>query len=94
VAEAAVVGVPDAEWGESLHAAVILKPGAAADPAALEAHCRAALAGPKVPRRYSFHADFPRTAGGKVRKFALRQEVVEAPPAGPGGGKPAAPPRE
>jgi fatty-acyl-CoA synthase len=79
VAEAAVVGVPDADWGESLHAAIILRDGLAAGPAQLEAHCRAQLAGFKVPRRFSFHADFPRTASGKVRKTDLREAVLAAP---------------
>ena len=72
VAEAAVLGVPDADWGEAVHAAIVLRPGHTATPAGLEAHCRAALAAFKCPRRFSFHADFPRTAGGKVQKFALR----------------------
>ncbi len=78
VADAAVVGVPDADWGEALHAAIVLRPGHAADAAALQAHCRAVLAGPKVPRRFSFHPELPRTANGKVKKFDLRQEIVKS----------------
>ena len=80
VAEAAVLGVPDADWGEAVHAAVVLAPGRTAGPAELEAHCRAALAGFKCPRRFSFHAAFPVTASGKVRKFALREALLAAPP--------------
>lgn len=76
VAEAAVLGVPDADWGEAVHAAVVLVPGRTASPADLEAHCRASLAGFKCPRRFSFHAAFPLTASGKVRKFALREGLL------------------
>ena len=79
VADVAVVGVPDAEWGEALHAAIVLRPGQAADAALLERHCRAVLAGFKVPRRFTFHADLPRTAGGKVKKFELRRQVARLP---------------
>jgi long-chain acyl-CoA synthetase len=79
VADAAVVGVPDADWGEALHAAIVLRPGQPADAAALEAHCRTVLAGFKVPRRFSFHAEFPRTASGKVKKFELREQILDRP---------------
>ncbi|HEX7929240.1 MAG TPA: AMP-binding protein, partial [bacterium] len=79
VADVAVVGVPDAEWGEALHAAVVLRAGQAADAAMLETHCRAVLAGFKVPRRFSFHADLPRTASGKVKKFEVRQSLLTRP---------------
>jgi acyl-CoA synthetase (AMP-forming)/AMP-acid ligase II len=80
VADAAVLGLPDADWGEALHAAILLRPGQSADAAALEAHCRTVLAGFKVPRRFTFHADFPRTAGGKVKKFELRQKLLSGTP--------------
>ncbi len=76
VAEAAVFGIPDADWGETLHAAVILRPGAAADEPALLAHCRERLAGFKCPRRIAFHADFHRTPNGKTRKMELRRLFI------------------
>ncbi|MFI5399715.1 MAG: class I adenylate-forming enzyme family protein [SAR324 cluster bacterium] len=76
VAECAVVGLPEPDWGEAVHAAVLLRPGAAADSAGLEAHCRASLAGFKCPRQFSFHGEFPRTANGKVQKFALREGLL------------------
>lgn len=80
VAEAAVVGVPHPYWGEALHAAIVPRPGHPADAAALEAHCRAVLAGHKVPRRFSFHDALPRTASGKVRKAELRALLAETTP--------------
>ncbi|HUJ74150.1 MAG TPA: acid--CoA ligase, partial [bacterium] len=76
VAEAAVLGVPHPDWGEALHAALVLKPGHVLDPASLEAHCRAHLAGFKVPHRFSQHASLPRTASGKVQKHRLKDMLL------------------
>jgi acyl-CoA synthetase (AMP-forming)/AMP-acid ligase II len=77
VADAAAFGVPDAEWGERLEAAVIARPGPAPTPAALDAHCRTLLAPHKCPRRYHLVAEFPRTSGGKVQKHLLRDALAE-----------------
>jgi fatty-acyl-CoA synthase len=72
VLEAAVVGVPDEQWGEVGRAYVQLRPGAHAPPAAeFEQFCRAALAAYKVPKTFVFVEDMPRTAAGKVRKHLL-----------------------
>jgi len=76
VAECAVLGLPHPDWGEEVHGAVVLRPGKTADSAGLLAHCRASLAGFKCPRRFSFHSELPRTANGKVRKFALREALL------------------
>jgi long-chain acyl-CoA synthetase len=73
VAECAVIGVPDPRFGERVHAVVALKPGAAADAGALQAHCRAAIAGYKVPRSFEFVPALPKTAFGKVQKAELRK---------------------
>ncbi len=81
VADAAVFGIPDAEWGEVLVAAVVPRSGSAAPaltPAALDAHCRAVLAGFKCPRQYRLVPDLPRTASGKVQKFRLRADLFGA----------------
>lgn len=72
ITEAAVIGVPDARWGEVGAAFVIVAPGASLDPAALTAWCRERLAAFKVPRRFVQVDDFPRTASGKVSKALLR----------------------
>lgn len=74
VLECAVVGLPDAKWGERVHAIVTLHPGAALDAEALVAHCRGQLAGYKIPRTLNIHqGPLPRSAAGKVLKRELRQ---------------------
>jgi long-chain acyl-CoA synthetase len=72
VVEAAVIGVPDDKYGERVHAVVVLAEGAAADEAALMAHCRARIGGFKIPRSFEFIAELPKTGAGKVRKAELR----------------------
>lgn len=76
VAEAAVVGLPDSEWGERLHAFVVAKRGASPSTDAIVSACRANLAGFKVPRGVSFMDELPRNAGGKIIKRLLRTELL------------------
>jgi len=71
VADVAVIGATDPKWGEVGHAYVRLAEGARADAAELAAHCRARLAPYKVPARFEFVADFPRTSAGKIMKHLL-----------------------
>jgi acyl-CoA synthetase (AMP-forming)/AMP-acid ligase II len=71
VAEVAVVGVPDARWGEAVVAVVVPAPGRTPDPVELERYLRAQLAPFKVPRRWAFVASLPRTASGKVQKHRI-----------------------
>jgi fatty-acyl-CoA synthase len=73
VADVAVVGVPDPKWGEQVAAFVRLAPGATADEDKLFGHVRSSLAPHKTPRIWRFVEEFPQTATGKIRKFALRQ---------------------
>ncbi len=72
VMEATVVAAPDAHWGDAVKAFVVRNPGAEADGAALIEHCRARLAGYKVPKDVEFIAALPRNAAGKVLRRALR----------------------
>ncbi|WP_028080076.1 acyl-CoA synthetase [Solimonas soli] len=74
----AVFGIPHQEWGEAVHAAVVLKPGS--DPLtleALQAHCRARIAAYKVPRSYELRETLPTSGAGKVLKAELRKPFWE-----------------
>jgi acyl-CoA synthetase (AMP-forming)/AMP-acid ligase II len=73
----AVVGIPDAQWGEVVCAVVIPRSGAQLELASLQAHCDGKLAGFKKPRRLETVADFPRTAAtGQVQRGLLVEEVL------------------
>ncbi len=72
IADAAVHGREDPEWGEAVVASVVLADGLAASPAELRAHCAARLAGYKVPKRFEFVAALPRSPTGKL----LRRELA------------------
>jgi fatty-acyl-CoA synthase len=80
VFDVAVIGVPDAEFGESVLAVVQLNAGVPADSAtadSLIAHVRSRIAGYKVPRRVEFVTSLPRSATGKLVKGSLRQMFSE-----------------
>ncbi|MGD9538098.1 MAG: AMP-binding protein [Alphaproteobacteria bacterium] len=76
VQDVAVIGLPDERWGERPVAIVVPKPGAALDFAVLERHCRAHLAGFKVPRELHLRDSLPRNPSGKVLKRTLRAEFA------------------
>ncbi|NND44864.1 MAG: long-chain fatty acid--CoA ligase [Xanthomonadales bacterium] len=72
ILESAVVGVPDAQWGEVGFAHLLLRPGARMpDVQELVAYCRQHLAPYKVPRQFVRVEEFPRTAAGKIQKHLL-----------------------
>jgi acyl-CoA synthetase (AMP-forming)/AMP-acid ligase II len=74
VMDVAVFGIPNEEWGESVHAVVVPRPGADLDLAALEAYAAEHLAGYKRPRSWELRDELPRTESGKLLKRVLRDE--------------------
>lgn len=78
VADAAVTGLPDAEWGQRVVAAVVLRPGRSLAPEELLAFCRQRLGGYKVPKELRLVPSLPRSASGKL----LRRQVRDAWPGG------------
>ncbi|MFL6719262.1 MAG: long-chain-fatty-acid--CoA ligase [Burkholderiaceae bacterium] len=72
VSVCAVIGIPSAQWGESVHAVVVLKPEMQGSEEALRAHCRSLIAGYKCPKTIEFRSAMPLSAAGKVVKAQLR----------------------
>jgi acyl-CoA synthetase (AMP-forming)/AMP-acid ligase II len=83
VLDAAVVGKPDARWGEAVVAFVQLRPGAAASAQDVLLSARRHIAGYKCPKILYFVVELPRTAAGKVRRGELRAAAQSADPANP-----------
>lgn len=77
VAEAGVVGLPDKMRGETVKAWIVLRPGQTATGAEIKAFCREKLAPYKVPTKYEFVPELPKTQIGKVLRRVLRQQAAE-----------------
>lgn len=77
ILEATVFGIPDDQWGESVHAVIVPKEGVTLDEAEIRAYCREHLASHKVPRSMEYAAELPHTLSGKVLKRELRNKYWE-----------------
>ncbi|GFG55162.1 AMP-binding enzyme [Mycolicibacterium agri] len=74
VAEVAVIGIPDSQWGECVHAIVVPRPGANLTVEAVIEHCATQIAGYKCPRTVEFRdTPLPQSGPGKVLKRQLRE---------------------
>jgi acyl-CoA synthetase (AMP-forming)/AMP-acid ligase II len=79
VADAQVLGVPDASFGEELLAAVLPREGVEISEQELRAFCKERISHQKIPRYIQFVSAYPMTASGKVQKFVLRERAIETP---------------
>ncbi|MDF2825949.1 MAG: long-chain-fatty-acid--CoA ligase, partial [Mycobacterium sp.] len=79
VAEAAVVGHPDDDWGEIVRAVVALRPGRQLEVGELQSHCRRDLAGFKIPRIVEFVDELPKSPTGKILRRMVRTGYPSVP---------------
>ncbi|MFZ3118118.1 MAG: long-chain-fatty-acid--CoA ligase [Variovorax sp.] len=77
VASCAVIGVPDEQWGELVHAFIVKKPGSSLTAQELIDHCKTRIAGYKCPRQVSFIDAMPLSGAGKILKTQLRAPFWE-----------------
>jgi long-chain acyl-CoA synthetase len=73
VREAAVVGVPDEKWGESVKAVIVLEEGATVSEQEIIDFCKANMASYKKPCSVEFWSDLPKTGSGKIKKVDIRE---------------------
>jgi acyl-CoA synthetase (AMP-forming)/AMP-acid ligase II len=76
IAESAVVGVPDVQWGEKVQAFVVAEDGVEIDTENLQVHCRTNLAGYKCPSSVQLVPELPKNSTGKILKRELRRRTV------------------
>ena len=77
VAECAVIGLPDREWGEIVTAAVVLRPGVQMTEDDVINHCKTTIASYKKPKKVFFLPELPLSGVGKVQKYVLREMLMQ-----------------
>ena len=77
VLETAVIGIPHKDWGEQVHAVVVLKPEMSTTEDELRAHCKELIASYKVPKTVEFVQELPKSGAGKLLKKDLREKYWE-----------------
>ena len=77
ILEAAVIGVPDPQWGEALKAVIVLKQGAKITGEELQRFCKDRLSSYKVPKSVDFVSSLPHTEVGKVNKVKVREMILD-----------------
>jgi long-chain acyl-CoA synthetase len=78
VAQCAVIGLPDPQWGERVHAIIVPQPGAVIDAEAVRQHCRGHIAGFKCPRSIDIRQEpLPLSGAGKILKREIRQSYLD-----------------
>ena len=78
IADAAVYGVADEDFGQRLAASVVCKPGASVSEEELKSYIREHLARYKVPREFAFVEQLPRTSTGKLQRRKLGEQFLDA----------------
>ena len=76
VLEAAVIGLPDEEWGEVVSAVIVTRPGQTLTGQELVDFCRISLAGYKKPKKVFFLDELPKNPSGKILKRVLRENLA------------------
>src|SRR5271157_1745541 len=76
IAEVAVLGLPDAKFGEIVAAWIVPRAGAALSPEAIQTYCRGQITHFKIPQHIAIVQSLPRTVTGKVRKYVLKAQAI------------------
>ncbi|CAM4006057.1 AMP-binding protein [Mesobacillus thioparans] len=78
VLDVQVVGIPDSVYGEEVMAWIIMKEGETATADEIKEYCKGKISKHKIPRYIEFTESYPMTASGKIQKFKLREQAMEA----------------
>ncbi len=78
ILDAQIIGVPDEKYGEEVHAWIILKEGETATEEEIKSFCEGEISRHKIPKHIFFTDAYPMTASGKIQKFRLREQSMNA----------------